>query len=64
MMIIELFDKLNAVIADSMVDVEKFDVGKNNAAGVRVRKSMQDVKAIAQEIRKTVSDIKLTRKEG
>jgi hypothetical protein len=38
-------------------DVKKFD-GGNKSAGTRVRKAMQDIKVIAQEIRETVSEIK------
>lgn len=37
------------IIAEAEADVLKFD-GGNKAAGTRVRKSMQDVKAAVQEI--------------
>jgi hypothetical protein len=37
-------------------DAEKFFDKGNKAAGVRVRKSLQDVKALAQEIRKQISE--------
>ena len=37
-------------------DVIKFYDKSNKAAGVRVRKALQDVKALAQEIRKQVSE--------
>ncbi|MDX2200096.1 MAG: histone H1 [Phycisphaerae bacterium] len=33
-------------------------VGGNKAAGTRVRKSMQDIKNLAQEIRKKVLDLR------
>ncbi|MBS0186961.1 MAG: histone H1 [Planctomycetes bacterium] len=49
----EAFDKLKKLIADAEEDVLKFD-GGNKAAGTRVRKSMQDIKAAAQEIREKV----------
>lgn len=39
-------------------DFEKFYDKKNNAAGTRVRKGMQDMKNLAQEIRLEVQDIK------
>ena len=45
-----LYDKLQNVINDSQSDVSKF-VGGNNSAGTRVRKAMQAVKSLAQEVR-------------
>jgi len=39
-------------------DFEKFYEKKNQAAGTRVRKGMQDLKNFAQDIRKEVQDIK------
>lgn len=39
-------------------DFEKFYDKNNNAAGTRVRKGMQDMKNLAQEIRLEVQDIK------
>ena len=39
-------------------DFEKFYDKGNNAAGTRVRKGMQDLKNLAQEIRLEVQDIK------
>ena len=39
-------------------DFEKFYDKQNNAAGTRVRKGMQDMKNLAQEIRLEVQDIK------
>lgn len=50
---VEAFDKLKKLIADAEEDILKFD-GGNKAAGTRVRKSMQDIKAAAQEIREKV----------
>ena len=49
----EAFEKLKKIIAEAEADVLKFD-GGNKAAGTRVRKSMQDVKSAAQEIREKV----------
>ena len=46
----ELFDTLQNEINDSQSDVTKFVEG-NNSAGTRVRKAMQAVKALAQEVR-------------
>jgi len=45
-----LFDDLQNHINDSQSDVTKFVEG-NNSAGTRVRKAMQAVKALAQEVR-------------
>ena len=52
-----LFDKLQDVINDCQTDVSKF-VDGNNSAGTRVRKAMQTVKSIAQEVRVEVQDQK------
>ena len=52
-----LYDKLQNVINDSQSDVSKF-VGGNNFAGTRVRKAMQAVKSLAQEVRIEVQDQK------
>lgn len=49
----EAFEKLKKIVAEAEADILKFD-GGNKAAGTRVRKSMQDVKAAAQEIREKV----------
>ena len=45
-----LYDKLQNVINDTQNDVSKFVEG-NNSAGTRVRKAMQTVKSLAQEVR-------------
>ena len=52
-----LYDKLQNIINDSQSDVTKF-VDGNNSAGTRVRKAMQSVKALAQEVRIEVQDQK------
>ena len=52
-----LFDNLQDVINDCQTDVTKFVEG-NNSAGTRVRKAMQAVKALAQEVRVEVQDQK------
>ncbi len=53
----EAFDQLKKLIADSEEDILKFD-GGNKAAGTRVRKSMQDIKAAAQDIREKVLEVR------
>lgn len=52
------YDRLKSFVEDLEDDFEKFYVKKNKAAGTRVRKSMQDLKALAQEIRVEVQAIK------
>ena len=52
-----LYDNLQNVINDGQNDVTKF-VGGNKSAGTRVRKAMQAVKSLAQEIRVEVQDQK------
>ena len=51
------FDELQNAINDCQADVTKFVEG-NNSAGTRVRKAMQAVKALAQDIRVEVQDQK------
>ena len=51
------FDELQDAINDCQSDVTKF-VDGNNSAGTRVRKAMQKVKALAQEVRLEVQDQK------
>ena len=51
------FDELQNAINDCQSDVTKFVEG-NNSAGTRVRKAMQAVKSLAQNIRKEVQEQK------
>ena len=52
-----LFDNLQDAVNDCQADIRKF-VDGNNSAGTRVRKAMQAVKALAQEVRVEVQDQK------
>ena len=52
-----IFDELQDAINDCQNDVTKFVEG-NNSAGTRVRKAMQAVKSLAQEVRVEVQDQK------
>ena len=52
-----LFDDLQNAVNDCQSDVTKFVEG-NNSAGTRVRKAMQTVKSLAQEVRVEVQDQK------
>ena len=53
----QTFDDLQDAINDCQSDVTKFVEG-NNSAGTRVRKAMQVVKQLAQNIRIEVQDQK------
>jgi hypothetical protein len=46
------------LLEETRDDHEKFFERGNNAAGTRVRKAMQDVKALAQELRTEVQETK------
>ena len=52
-----LFDELQDAVNDCQTDVTKF-VDGNNSAGTRVRKAMQAVKSLAQDVRVEVLDQK------
>ena len=52
-----IFDELQDAINDCQNDVTKFVEG-NNSAGTRVRKAMQTVKSLAQDVRIEVQDQK------
>ena len=52
-----LFDNLQNAVNDCQTDVTKF-VDGNNSAGTRVRKAMQTIKSLAQDVRVEVQDQK------
>jgi hypothetical protein len=52
------FAKLKETVASVEKDVEKFYTGNNAAAGTRVRKALQEIKGLAQEIRKEITEKK------
>ena len=52
----ENYNKIIAVLEEARIDAEKFFEKGNKAAGTRVRKAMQDVKALAQAVRTEVSE--------
>ena len=49
----ETYEQLKQLVASIEDDIQKAG-GGNRAAGTRVRKSMQDVKNLAQELRKKI----------
>ncbi|KAA5547993.1 histone H1 [Adhaeribacter rhizoryzae] len=52
------FSKVKDLVMSLEADFEKFYEKGNSAAGTRVRKGMQDLKNLAQELRKEVQDMK------
>ena len=55
----EAYENLCQLVESAREDVMKA-TGGNKAAGTRVRKIMQDVKAAAQEVRKSILEIRST----
>ncbi|GAB3813667.1 histone H1 [Pontibacter rugosus] len=58
------FSKLKDLVMSLEGDFEKFYDKGNAAAGTRVRKGMQDLKNMAQDIRKEVQDQKNANSES
>jgi len=56
----EKFEDLKAKLVEIETEAEKFYVKGNKAAGTRLRKGLQEVKNLAQEIRVDVSEKKKT----
>lgn len=54
----EKFNQLKSLVQGIEEDAVKFFEKGNSAAGTRVRKRMQDLKNLAQEIRNEVTEIK------
>ena len=55
--VIKLLQKMGEQLSDIELDAEKFVEG-NNSAGTRLRKAMQNIKNIAQEVRVEVQNQK------
>lgn len=54
----EIFNQIKELLAQTEQDVEKFYVKGNKAAGTRVRKDMQTLKKLAQDLRIHVQESK------
>jgi hypothetical protein len=54
------FDEIKNLVMSLEGDFEKFYDKNNQAAGTRVRKGMQDLKTLAQDIRAEVQNTKNT----
>ena len=52
------FNQVRDLVMSLESDFEKFYEKNNSAAGTRVRKGMQDLKNLAQDLRKEVQDMK------
>jgi hypothetical protein len=52
------FNKIKDLVLSLESDFEKFYEKNNSAAGTRVRKGMQELKNLAQDIRKEIQDAK------
>ncbi len=52
----EKFAKLKDLLASAEADVEKFYTANNSAAGTRLRKAMQELKSLAQDVRTEITD--------
>lgn len=54
----EKFNQLKELLATIEADADKFYNKGSKAAGTRVRGGMQEIKALAQEIRNEVTELK------
>jgi len=52
----ELLEQLQTTLDSIQEDAQKFNEKGNKAAGTRVRKGMQAIKALAQDVRVHVSE--------
>lgn len=54
----KIFNQIKELVASIEQDADKFYNSGNSAAGTRVRKALQEIKTLASEARKEVTDIK------
>ncbi len=57
------YERLRQLVEGAAEDVAKA-TGGNKAAGTRVRKAMQDIKAIAQDVRKKILEVRSEQPSG
>ncbi|GEM67323.1 hypothetical protein SMI01S_09290 [Sphingobacterium mizutaii NBRC 14946 = DSM 11724] len=55
---IDKFKELKSLIDGLEHDADKFFAKGNSAAGTRVRKGLQDIKTLAQDLRLGIQDLK------
>lgn len=53
----KMLQSMYETLVNTDSDLEKFDNG-NKSAGTRIRKAMQEIKLLAQQVRVKVQDIK------
>lgn len=58
----EKFNHLNEILDNMKTDIEKFYEKSQNAAGTRLRKSLNDLRKKAAEIRKDIQEERAKRK--
>ncbi|MBV6479380.1 MAG: hypothetical protein HGGPFJEG_02152 [Ignavibacteria bacterium] len=58
----EKFNHLHEILENMKTDIEKFYDKGQNAAGTRLRKSLNDLRKKAAEIRKDIQDERAKRK--
>ncbi len=54
----EKYNQLKSLLASIEQDADKFYNKGNKASGTRVRKALQEIKTLASDIRKEVTEIK------
>ena len=54
----ETFEKIQQLLDQVKPDLQKFLEKENSSAGTRVRKSMQDLKKLAQQLREEIQEKK------
>ncbi|GHE23505.1 histone H1 [Sphingobacterium griseoflavum] len=55
---IDKFNELKALVDGLEADADKFFVKGNSAAGTRVRKGLQDIKNLSQDLRLGIQELK------
>jgi len=56
----EKFENMKAILEGLNEDIQKFEEKGNKAAGTRIRKGLQEIKNVAQELRLEISAKKNT----
>ncbi|MDP4117198.1 MAG: histone H1 [Bacteroidota bacterium] len=56
-------DELTMAVKNLEIDFQKFYEKGQAAAGTRLRKSLSDIRKLAQDLRKDIQDTKTQRKE-
>lgn len=59
----EKFEKLQQMLNGMKADIEKFYVKNVNSAGARLRKELNNMRKLANEIRKDIQQIRNQRKQ-